>query len=88
MIDFKDYTVKYEDLNNMVSNINESNISINDLTLFLDQTSVTHYPEIILKQNENLLIPSKSNVNNLPEDYIIIASNITKSNEVSSNGKS
>ena len=33
------------------------------------------------------MIPSKSNVNNLPEDYIIIASNITKSNEVSSNGK-
>ena len=26
MIDFKDYTVKYEDLNNMVCNINESNI--------------------------------------------------------------
>lgn len=87
MINFKNYTVKYEDLNNMVSNINESNISINDLSLFLDQTSVTHYPEIILKQNEDLLIPSKSNINNLPEDYIIIASNITKLNEVSSNGK-
>lgn len=87
MVNFKNYTIKYDDLIKMVSNIKEGNISLNGLSLFLDQTSVTHYPEIILKQNEDLLIPYKENINNLPENYIIIANNITKENKVSSNGK-
>ena len=54
MINFNDSKINYEDLKLVVKDIDYSNVFITDLSLYLDQTSVTHYPQIILKQNEKL----------------------------------
>lgn len=85
MVDFKDYKINCEKLLNLVTNIKEGNISIDGLSLFLDQTSSIHYPEILLKQNEALSIPCNDSINKLPENNIILADNYIKENMVTSN---
>lgn len=85
MVDFKDYEVNYEKLIGFVSNIKKGNISIDGLSLFLDQTSGVHYPKILLKQNEALSIPYKDNITKLPENNIILADNYIKESPVTSN---
>lgn len=84
MVMFGDYQITYEDLSKLVQNISDSNITLSNLSLYLNQTQFTHYPEILLKQNEELSIPNFKSIDRLPEKNIIISDSITKEKIVSS----
>lgn len=87
MINFNDSKINYEDLKLVVKDIDYSNVFITDLSLYLDQTSVTHYPQIILKQNEKLSVPYKETISKLEENNVIISNKVTKEMVVSSSNK-
>lgn len=69
-------SISSEILFQLVDSVEQSNIYIEDMRIYFDEVEGLFKPKVILKQNESLSLPTEKNIDALPENSIVISSNI------------
>ncbi len=72
----------------LVDSVEQGNIYIENMRVYFDEVEGLFKPKVILKQNESLSLPTEKNIDTLPENSIVISSNIAeKLNDLNIHGE-
>ena len=76
------HAITPEQLNQIVSNVDECNVTIENMRIYFEEVDGLYCPDVILCQNEPLSLPTTNKVSKIPDGQIIAASSTVGGNKV------